>query len=196
MIEPPAILRLFPVPSHDGPNYASGTLPTSSSPPDPNIGERTVFDPFAGSGSVLTEAMFRGLGFLGMDVNPLAVLLCKVRLGPFRGRTAGPKIRLLTRRHQKRTRHLICDRSELPQTSTSGLAAKQFLRIVSHQARHSFLGIEPLVQKILLGLPCRDACDFAATHEHPPLSSMCATVGTYAKRRSLSPASIFEQAIY
>jgi hypothetical protein len=45
---------------------------------------RTVFDPFAGSGSVLTEAMFRGLGFLGMDVNPLAVLLCKVRLGPFR----------------------------------------------------------------------------------------------------------------
>src|SRR5580698_10502435 len=49
---------------------------------DPEI--RTVFDPFAGSGSVLTEAMFRGLGFLGMDVNPLAVLLCKVRLGPFR----------------------------------------------------------------------------------------------------------------
>lgn len=49
---------------------------------DPQI--RTVFDPFAGSGSVLTEAMFRGLGFLGMDVNPLAVLLCKVRSGPFR----------------------------------------------------------------------------------------------------------------
>jgi hypothetical protein len=44
----------------------------------------TVFDPFAGSGSVLTEAMFRGLGFVGMDVNPLAVLLCKVRSGPFR----------------------------------------------------------------------------------------------------------------
>jgi hypothetical protein len=49
---------------------------------DPEI--KTVFDPFAGSGSVLTEAMFRGLGFLGMDVNPLAVLLCKVRSGPFR----------------------------------------------------------------------------------------------------------------
>jgi len=28
--------------------------------------------------------MFRGLGFMGMDVNPLAVLLCKVRSGPFR----------------------------------------------------------------------------------------------------------------
>ena len=44
---------------------------------------KTILDPFAGSGSVLTEAMFRGLGFLGMDVNPLAVLLCKVRSGPF-----------------------------------------------------------------------------------------------------------------
>ncbi len=49
---------------------------------DPKI--KTIFDPFSGSGSVLTEAMFRGLGFLGMDVNPLAVLLCKVRSGPFR----------------------------------------------------------------------------------------------------------------
>ncbi len=45
---------------------------------------KTILDPFAGSGSVLTEAMFRGLGFFGMDVNPLAVLLCKVRSGPFR----------------------------------------------------------------------------------------------------------------
>ena len=45
---------------------------------------QTVYDPFAGSGSVLTEAMFRGLGFVGMDVNPLAILLCKVRSGPFR----------------------------------------------------------------------------------------------------------------
>ncbi|HEY2861260.1 MAG TPA: hypothetical protein VGJ21_22815, partial [Terracidiphilus sp.] len=49
---------------------------------DPQI--NSVFDPFAGSGSVLTEAMLRGLGFVGTDINPLAVLLCKVRSGPIR----------------------------------------------------------------------------------------------------------------
>jgi hypothetical protein len=49
---------------------------------DPNV--RTVFDAFAGSGSVLTETMLLGLDFVGSDINPLAVLLCKAKSGPFR----------------------------------------------------------------------------------------------------------------
>jgi hypothetical protein len=44
----------------------------------------TVFDPFAGSGTVLTEAMLLGKSFVGFDINPLAVLLCKAKSGPFR----------------------------------------------------------------------------------------------------------------
>ncbi len=42
-----------------------------------------VGDPFVGSGTVLTESMSRGLNFLGTDINPLAVLLCKAKAGPF-----------------------------------------------------------------------------------------------------------------
>lgn len=42
-----------------------------------------VNDPFAGSGTILTESMLRGLSFSGTDINPLAVLLCKVKSGPF-----------------------------------------------------------------------------------------------------------------
>jgi len=42
-----------------------------------------VGDPFVGSGTVLTEAMNRGLDFSGIDINPLAVLLCRVKAGPF-----------------------------------------------------------------------------------------------------------------
>ncbi|MGB2678520.1 MAG: hypothetical protein WAN12_15665 [Candidatus Acidiferrum sp.] len=38
---------------------------------------RTLADPFAGSGTVLLEAMFRGLDVHAYDVNPLAILLCK-----------------------------------------------------------------------------------------------------------------------
>lgn len=48
---------------------------------DSNISH--VYDPFVGSGTVLTEAMLKGLSFSGCDINPLAVLLCRVKSGPF-----------------------------------------------------------------------------------------------------------------
>src|ERR1035441_8797356 len=38
---------------------------------------RSIFDPFAGSGTVLTEAMLQGGDELARDINPLAILLCK-----------------------------------------------------------------------------------------------------------------------
>jgi DNA methylase len=44
---------------------------------------KAVLDPFAGSGTVMTEAMLQGRDFLARDVNPLAILLCKVKRGPF-----------------------------------------------------------------------------------------------------------------
>ena len=42
----------------------------------------SVGDPFVGSGTVLTETTLRGLDFVGRDINPLAILLCKVKAGP------------------------------------------------------------------------------------------------------------------
>jgi len=47
----------------------------------PNI--KTISDPFVGSGTVMTETMLRGLSFFGNDINPLAILLCQVKSGPF-----------------------------------------------------------------------------------------------------------------
>ncbi len=38
-----------------------------------------LLDPFAGSGTVLVEGMLKGLDIVGIDINPLAVLLCKVK---------------------------------------------------------------------------------------------------------------------
>jgi hypothetical protein len=46
-------------------------------------GITSAFDPFVGSGTTLTESMLHGLRFTGWDVNPLAVLLCLVKTGPF-----------------------------------------------------------------------------------------------------------------
>lgn len=43
-----------------------------------------VYDPFMGSGTVLTEALMLGLNFAGQDINPLAVLSCRTKRGPFR----------------------------------------------------------------------------------------------------------------
>lgn len=41
-----------------------------------------VLDPFVGSGTTLTEARSRSLGFTGIDINPLAVLVSSVKAGP------------------------------------------------------------------------------------------------------------------
>lgn len=42
-----------------------------------------LFDPFAGSGTVVTEAVARGWDVTAIDVNPLAALLCRTKAGPF-----------------------------------------------------------------------------------------------------------------
>ena len=42
-----------------------------------------VLDPFAGSGTTLVECMRLGLNYAGQDVNPLAVLFCRAKAGPF-----------------------------------------------------------------------------------------------------------------
>lgn len=38
-----------------------------------------LWDPFAGSGTILVEGMLKGLDVVGVDINPLAILLCKVK---------------------------------------------------------------------------------------------------------------------
>lgn len=48
---------------------------------DPTI--KHVHDPFVGSGTILTESILRGLDFTGRDINPLSILLCKAKSGPF-----------------------------------------------------------------------------------------------------------------
>ncbi len=42
-----------------------------------------VFDPFVGSGTVVTAGMVLGRDVIGWDVNPLAILICRVKSGPF-----------------------------------------------------------------------------------------------------------------
>lgn len=38
-----------------------------------------LLDPFAGSGTILVEGMLQGLDIVGIDINPLAILLCKAK---------------------------------------------------------------------------------------------------------------------
>jgi hypothetical protein len=44
-----------------------------------------VIDPFVGSGTIMTEALSRGLDFIGLDINPLAVLICEAKAAIDRG---------------------------------------------------------------------------------------------------------------
>ncbi len=44
---------------------------------------KTVLDPFAGSGTVLSEAMYAGLDCSVADLNPLAILICRLKSGHY-----------------------------------------------------------------------------------------------------------------
>ncbi len=46
-------------------------------------GIRSVFDPFLGAGTSLVAAMYQGIGCYGQDISPLAVLISRVKTGPF-----------------------------------------------------------------------------------------------------------------
>ncbi|NMM42255.1 site-specific DNA-methyltransferase [Pseudoalteromonas arctica] len=76
---------------------------------DKNI--HRVFDPFVGSGTTLGEALCRGLDFLGVDINPLAILACEVKSGP-----------LYTKKLNEKFEHLL----EVIKSDTSNEIATQF----------------------------------------------------------------------
>lgn len=44
---------------------------------DPSIDR--IYDPFVGSGTVMTESMLLGRSFVGADINPLAILICRAK---------------------------------------------------------------------------------------------------------------------
>jgi hypothetical protein len=44
---------------------------------------KSLYDPFLGSGTTMAEAMLLGLDVVGQDINPLAVLVSRVKAGPF-----------------------------------------------------------------------------------------------------------------
>lgn len=46
-------------------------------------GIRSVVDPFVGAGTTMTSCMSLGLSFSGQDINPLAVLVARAKMGPF-----------------------------------------------------------------------------------------------------------------
>ena len=68
---------------------------------DPRVG--TCYDPFGGSGTVLTECMRRGLSFVGSDLNPLAVLIMSVKARPLSTRTLTSATRAVLREARRDT---------------------------------------------------------------------------------------------
>ena len=56
---------------------------------------RSIYDPYLGSGTIMTESMLEGLDFKGDDINPLAILICQAKSGPFSPEVFGDKSRRL-----------------------------------------------------------------------------------------------------
>jgi hypothetical protein len=45
---------------------------------------KRTFDPFAGSGTILVESLKRAMSSIASDINPMAILMCRVKTQPFR----------------------------------------------------------------------------------------------------------------
>jgi hypothetical protein len=56
-----------------------------------------VLDPFVGAGTTLVESLARDLNFTGIDINPLAILACQAKSGPFLGQAYAAKVAVLLR---------------------------------------------------------------------------------------------------
>lgn len=69
--------RIHPYPAKFIPEIPAALLDCLPPPP----GSR-VLDPFMGSGTTLVEAQRRGYGAVGVDLNPIAALITRVRTGP------------------------------------------------------------------------------------------------------------------
>jgi hypothetical protein len=55
----------------------------------------SLYDPFVGSGTALVAGMLNGLECIGQDINPLAVLLSRVKTQPYRYKTLKSKVLLI-----------------------------------------------------------------------------------------------------
>jgi hypothetical protein len=70
----------------------------------------SLIDPFCGSGTVLSEAMYAGLECWASDMNPLAVLLCQVKSGAYAPERLDSLLKsILTRVASDRSRAISTD---------------------------------------------------------------------------------------
>lgn len=69
-----------------------------------------IFDPFVGSGTTMTETMMQGLDFTGQDINPLAVLICRAKMGPFHDQALREKLSaVINRAREDQNLHINVD---------------------------------------------------------------------------------------
>lgn len=74
-----------------------------------------TLDPFVGSGTTMCEAALRGFPFVGVDVNPLAILISRVKAGPFHlsaFRSAAERTASFARRSQSQARVVFASRDK------------------------------------------------------------------------------------
>ena len=93
-----------------------------------------VSDPFVGSGTILTECMLRGQNFWGSDINPLALLLCRVKSGPFFPKALKVKTQILF----DRVRNDTCSRITIDFPGRDKWF-RQDVQIALSSIRHSIL---------------------------------------------------------
>jgi DNA modification methylase len=66
-----------------------------------------ILDPFCGSGTTLVEALIAGVPSIGIDLNPLATLVAKVKTTPIKGAVAEAATAVSARAREKVAQHRV-----------------------------------------------------------------------------------------
>lgn len=98
----------------------------------------TVCDPFAGSGTTLVESMRLGINYVGQDINPLAILLCRTKAGPFHIRRLASAVNAVIDKAQRdRVRKIEADFPGMekwfsPKAMTELSRVRRAIRTIDH----------------------------------------------------------------
>ena len=143
-----------------------------------DVGGARVLDPFCGSGTVLVEARVRGLTAMGVDLNPLAVRLSRVKCDPL---------------DAKRRDTLEALAGELREASEERVRARENVR--AELPPTELRWYEPHVLKEMAGL-----LDLIKTVEEPQLCEVLTMVFSslvvkFSRQRSDTSEEIYERRI-
>lgn len=152
-------------------------------------GIEMLIDPYVGAGTTLTAGMHNGLNVYGQDTNPLAVLVAKVRTGPFYAEVLGERAKqILETANADLSTKLACEFPNLQKWFTNDVAIElsKLKRAIQDEKEIWSRRFMWVVLAETIRLTSNDRTTTYKLHARPQAE---------IKSRSVSPLTLFSQLV-